>query len=174
MHPAIQSRLLLKMLNLPPKGRNDGHVFDYSQITDNIFIGSDLCQGNTCPIHGPEFESLGILVELNLSAERKETPPDGIDIYSWLPVADGYAPTQEQLDIGTAIIDEAVSQGKRVYVHCKNGHGRSPTLVAAYLIRYQGKLVDEAIGSIREKRPEIHIENSQKEALTKFLERWSK
>lgn len=172
--PPIQLLLLLKMVNLAPKGRNDGHVFDYSQITDSIFIGSDLCKGNVCPIHGPEFESLGILVELNLSAERKEIPPDGIDIYSWIPVADGYAPTQEQLDIGTAIMDEAVSQGKRVYVHCKNGHGRSPTMVAAYLIRYQGKGVDEAIDFVARARPEIHVEGAQKEALNKFLERWSK
>lgn len=162
------------MVNLPPRGRNDGHVFDYSQITDNIFIGSDLCKGNTCPIHGPEFEALGILVELNLSAERKEIPPDGIDIYSWLPVADGYAPTQEQMDIGTAIMDEAIKQGKRVYVHCKNGHGRSPTMVAAYLIRYQGKGVDEAIDFVAGARPEIHVEETQKEALNKFLERWLK
>lgn len=162
------------MLNLPSKGRNDGHIFDYSKITEQIFIGSDLCKGNSCPVHGPEFEALGILVELNLSAERKEIPPDGIDIYSWLPVADGYAPTQEQLDIGTAIINEATKQGKKVYVHCKNGHGRSPTMVAAHLIRYQRKLVDEAIEFIREQRPEIHIENVQKEALNKFQERWSK
>ncbi|MBI4153464.1 dual specificity protein phosphatase family protein [Candidatus Woesebacteria bacterium] len=162
------------MVNLPPRGRNDGHVFDYSQITDNIFIGSDLCKGNSCPVHGPEFEALGILVELNLSAERKEIPPDGIDIYSWLPVADGYAPTQEQMDIGTAIMDEAIKQGKRVYVHCKNGHGRSPTMVAAYLIRYQGKGVDEAIDFVAGARPEIHVEETQKEALNKFLERWLK
>lgn len=162
------------MVNLPPKGRNDGHVFDYSTITDNIYIGSDLCKGNSCPVHGPEFESLGILVELNLSAERKEIPPDGIDIYSWIPVADGYAPTQEQLDIGTAIMDEAVKQGKKVYVHCTNGHGRSPTMAAAYFIKYQGKSVDEATEAIKVKRPEIHIEDTQKEALNKFLERWSK
>lgn len=172
--PQTQLHLLLKMVNLPPRGRNDGHVFDYSQITDNIFIGSDLCKGNSCPVHGPEFEALGILVELNLSAERKEIPPDGIDIYSWIPVANGYAPTQEQLDIGTSIIDEAVKQEKKVYVHCTNGHGRSPTMVSGYLIRYQGKTVDEAIESIKEKRPEIHIEDVQKDALNKFLEKWSK
>lgn len=156
------------------KGRNDGHVFDYSKITEQIYIGSDLCQGMVCPIHGPEFEALGILVELNLSVEKKEIPPDGIDVYSWIPVPDGYAPSQEQFDIGTAIINEAIKGEKKVYIHCSNGHGRSPTMIAAYLIRYQRKSVDEAIESIREKRPEIHIEDIQKEALSKFLERWLK
>ena len=26
-------------------GRNDGHEMEYSQITENIYIGSDLCNG---------------------------------------------------------------------------------------------------------------------------------
>lgn len=159
---------------MEPKGRNDSHTFDYSKITDDIYIGSDLCKGMVCPIHGPEFEALGILVELNLSVERKEIPPDGIDVYSWLPVADGYPPTPEQLDIGTAIINEAVSKGKKVYVHCKNGHARSPTMVAAYLIRFQGKSIEEAIDLIKDIRPEIHIEENQKKALEAFRDRWSK
>lgn len=152
----------------------DNHTVDYSQITENIFIGSDLCKGLSCPVHGPEFEKLGILVELNLSAEKKEIPPDGIDIYAWIPVGDDRAPTPEQLDIGTAIINEAAMHGKRIYVHCKNGHGRSPTMVAAYFIRYQGKTVDEAVAMILNKRNEVHLEFEQREALGKFLEKYSK
>ncbi|KKU10175.1 MAG: hypothetical protein UX13_C0018G0009 [Candidatus Woesebacteria bacterium GW2011_GWB1_45_5] len=154
--------------------KDNGHIFDYSAITDNIYIGSDLCKGMVCPVHGPEFEKLGILVELNLSAEKKEIPPDGIDVYAWIPTGDKHAPTQDQLDLGTALVDEAVKKEKKIYIHCKNGHGRGPTIVAAYLIRYQGKLVDEAIEYITEKRGETHLEGVQKEALRTFLERWSK
>lgn len=152
----------------------DTHTFDYSQITENIFIGSDLCKGMSCPVHGPEFEKLGVLVELNLSVEKKEIPPDGIDVYSWIPVADGKGPTQEQLDIGTSIINEAVRDNKKVYVHCKNGHGRSPTMVAAYFVRYQGKTVDEAVAMILHHRNEVHLEFDQREALGKFEERYTK
>ncbi len=153
---------------------NDDHTFDYSQITDNIFIGSDLCEGGSCPVHGPEFEELGILIELNLSVEKKEIPPDGIDVYSWIPVADRYAPNSTQLDIGTATINEAVTNNKKIYVHCKNGHGRSPTMVAAYFIRYQGKSVDEAVAMILHGRQEVHLEFNQREALAKFLEKWGR
>jgi protein-tyrosine phosphatase len=152
----------------------EDHVSDYSRITENIFIGSDLCKGLSCPIHGPEFEKLGILVEINLSVEKKETPPDGIDIYAWIPVADKHAPSPEQFDMGTSIINEAVMHGKNVYVHCKNGHGRAPTMVAAYFIRYQGKTVDEAVAMILSKRNEVHLEFEQREALGKFLEKHSK
>lgn len=157
-----------------PKGRNDGHETNYSEITKNIIIGSDLCQGKVCPVHHKEFEELDICHEINLSIERKEIPPERIDSYTWLPVVDGYSPNQDQFDLGTIIINEAVNKGKRVYVHCKNGHGRSPTLVAAYLIRYKGVSVDDAIMRVAKKRKEIHVEDSQIQELQKFARRIKK
>lgn len=162
------------MSRLKPKGRNDSHLFDYSQITDQIYIGSDLCKGSVCPVHGPEFKKLGVCVELNLSAEKKETPPDEIDSYTWMPVVDGYPPSLDQLNIGTAVINQAIENGETIYVHCKNGHGRSPTMVAGYLIRYRGMSVDEAVKFIAKRRPEIHIEKNQKSALAKFSKKWLK
>ena len=160
------------MSDLKPQGRNDGHIFDYSQITDQIFIGSDLCKGGVCLIHGEEFRKLGVSVEINLSAEENELPPkDGINSYLWLPVVDGYAPTQEQLVMGTCLVDTAVNAGKKIYVHCKNGHARSPSLVAAYLVKYKGMSLEGALGLIKEKRPESHIEETQKEALEEFCKK---
>jgi len=161
-------------MKLIPHGRNDDHIFDYSRITRQIIIGSDLCKGSVCPIHGQEFKSLGVCVELNLSAEKKETPPDDIDIYAWLPVVDGYPPTYDQFLIGTSIINEAVLNDNIVYVHCKNGHARSPTMVAAYFIRFKKIGVGEAVDLIKKKRPEVHIEKSQLEALEEFSKRWLK
>lgn len=157
-----------------PKGRNDSHVFDYSKIEEQIYIGSDLCRGGVCPIHGEEFEELGVGVEINLSAERNEKPPDFVKSYTWLPVVDGYSPDQTQLDIGTSVVNDAIEAGEVVYTHCKNGHGRSPTLVAAYLIRYRGMGVEEATELLKEKRPEIHIEEDQFKELRKFEKRWQK
>jgi protein-tyrosine phosphatase len=154
-----------------PKGRNDSHQFDYSKITDNIYIGSDLCKGGICLIHGEEFKKLGVSVEINLSAENNELPPKDIETYLWMPVVDGYAPTQQQLLTGTYLMDIMVNAGKTVYVHCRNGHGRSPTLVAAYLVRYKGMSVNEAIEFITKKRPEAHIEKTQEKALREFAER---
>lgn len=154
---------------LKSRGRNDDHIFDFSKITENVYIGSDLCKGGVCLIHAEEFKKLGIGFELNLSYEENELPPKDMEIgYLWLPVVDGYAPSKTQLAIGTSAIHEAVKSGKKVYVHCKNGHGRSPTMVAAYLIRYQGYILEDAIELIKEKRQEVHIEDTQIEALKRF------
>src|SRR4030042_2579147 len=159
---------------MEPTGRGDEHKFDYSVITENVFIGSDLCKAGVCLLHAEQFKTLGLGVELNLSQEENELPPKEIEVYSWLPVVDGVAPSPLQLEIGSQLIDSAVTQGKKVYVHCKNGHGRSPSLVAAYLVRYKGFSVEEALNSIKEKRPETHIEDVQTAALKEFAKKWSK
>jgi len=120
-------------------------------------------------LHGEEFKKLGIGFEVNLSQENNELPPKEMEIgYTWLPVTDGFAPTQEQLEMGTCLIDTVINIGKNVFVHCKNGHGRSPTLVAAYLMRFKGYKLEDAINLIKEKRGEVHIEEDQIEALRKF------
>lgn len=150
----------------------DPHQFEYSQITNQIYIGSDLCQGAVCPIHTDEFSKLGICGEINLEVEHPETPPQNLAAYLWLPVADRAAPSPDQLVIGTSAIDEMVRLGNKVYIHCRNGHGRSPTLVAAYLVRYQGISVATAIQLIKQQRPEIHLEEVQLQALEEFAKQW--
>lgn len=151
-----------------PKGRNDGHVFDYSRIDEHIYLGSDLCRGSKCILHGEQFKKLGVCVELNLTAERKEIPPDDLDMYSWIPVVDGYSPTVDQMLLGTAVMNEAIVNDDTVYVHCKNGHGRSPTMIAAYYVRYRGYTVTDAVKMIKDIRHETHIEDYQIIELEKF------
>jgi protein-tyrosine phosphatase len=157
-----------------PMGRNDDHVFDYSKINDQIFIGSDFCRGGVCLLHADEFKRLGVSVEINLSYENNELPPKTLEAYLWLPVVDGYAPSEMQLLIGSTAIHDALQAGKKVYIHCRNGHGRSPALVAAYLMRYKGMSIEEASNTIKIKRPESHLEKVQISALSEFKKRWLK
>jgi protein-tyrosine phosphatase len=78
----------------------------------------------------------------------------------------------DQLTIGSSLINEAVENGNIIYVHCAHGHGRSPTMVTAYFIRYQEMMVENAINFVKQRRSEIHIEKIQKEALEKFAQKW--
>lgn len=146
----------------------DNHqIVQVSKITEFIYLGTNLCC--TATPHVKVLLDLGIKADIDLEEERQEQTP-GVDTYLWLPVKDHFPPTQEQLDTGIATIDSLVKNQKKVYIHCRNGHGRSPTLVAAYLIA-QGMEVQDVIATIKSKRGEIHIRDSQLEALQKFRQR---
>ena len=47
--------------------------------------------------------------------------------------------TQKQMNTGAEWINEQIKQGKKVYVHCRGGAGRSSMAVAAYLLKYGSK-----------------------------------
>lgn len=130
----------------------DHEPLDYDYITDGIYIGTNVC----CQVHFDErLSKEGIEADISLEAERADTP-FGVQFYLWLPVVDHTAPSPEQLRVGVTMLETLVRLKKKVYVHCKNGHGRAPTLVAAYLIK-QGKSVKEAEDFIRTKRSGIHL-----------------
>lgn len=138
-------------------------TLEYSYITNGIYIGTNQC----CQTHFDEkLKNEGIEADISLEEEQVDTP-FGAQFYIWIPIKDHTAPTSEQLEFGVATLEKLVAMKKKVYVHCQNGHGRAPTMVAAYLIK-KGKGVEEAIDFIKTKRPSIHLEKVQRESLEKF------
>lgn len=136
---------------------------EFNAITPYIYIGTNAC----CQAHfAKELLERGIEADLSLEEEKLDSP-FGVTFFLWLPVKNYQAPTQEQLRIGISFIIELVKLKKKIYVHCQNGHGRAPTLVAAYLIS-QGMEAEKAIEFIKSKRPVIHINEEQREALREF------
>jgi len=136
---------------------------DFNYIADGIYIGTNQC----CQTHfDEELQREGIEADISLEENRIDAP-FGVHFYVWMPIKDHAAPTKEQLDFGVSILQNLVATKKKIYVHCKNGHGRAPTLVAAYFMK-QGKSVDEALATIKAKRPSIHLEDVQRKALDEF------
>jgi protein-tyrosine phosphatase len=141
--------------------------FEYNQITKYIYIGTNQC----CTAHFRRaLLNKGVKADISLEAERIDAPW-GVSYFLWLPVKDHTVPSQQQLKIGAASIDELVKNNIKTYIHCKNGHGRAPSLVAAYLIT-KGKTVKEAIASIKKKRPSIHPNPKQINALKQFAKKY--
>lgn len=69
--------------------------------------------------------------------------------YLSLPLLDTRAPTPEELSLAVAWIEENLGRGP-VLVHCALGHGRSATLIAAFLLRSRrASAVEEALAIIR-------------------------
>lgn len=151
---------------IPARNHSPLKDIDYNHIANGIYIGTNQC----CQSHFDEqLKKEGIEADISLEEERIDAS-FGVKFYLWIPVKNHTAPTQDQLDIGVAMVEKMVSAGKKVYVHCENGHGRAPTLVAAYLIR-QGRSFDEAVALIKQKRSAMHLEKAQQEALAVFAKR---
>lgn len=141
---------------------------NFSQITPYIYIGTNFC----CKVHfDKKLLTMGITTDISLQDTRVDTP-FGVSTYLWLPVKDHYAPTLYQLQMGADCIENAVQNKQKVYIHCKNGHGRAPSLVAGYFI-HKGKSYKDAMSLIKSKRPEIHLKQTQVRALKKFEKLYS-
>lgn len=136
---------------------------EYDYIADGIYIGTNQC----CQTHFDEkLKTEGITADISLEEDRLDAP-FGVEFYVWIPVKNHTAPTPDQLKFGVSVLEKIVSMQKKVYMHCKNGHGRAPTLVAAYLVK-NGKNPKEAELFIKTKRLSIHLEEGQREALQNF------
>jgi len=141
----------------------DNPELNYDYIADGIYIGTNQC----CILGLVEvLKREDITADVSLEEDKLDAPY-GVDVYIWIPVVDEMAPTYEQLSFGVESIEKLVSQNRKIYVHCKNGHGRAPTFVAAYLIR-KGYGLEDAINFVKSKRPSIHLHEPQQELLEKY------
>lgn len=142
---------------------SDEKSFDYDKITEEIYLGTNMC----CQAgYARELLDKDIKADISVEGERLDNPY-GVDYFLWLPVADTYPPSPTQFELGVRTIDFFVKHKMPVYVHCKNGHGRAPTLIIAYLIT-TGMGVDEAINAVKERRRVIHPNGRQVQALVNF------
>ncbi len=138
-------------------------VLEYNKIDDHIFLGNNMC----CQAHfEKELIKKGVTADISLEYERLDSP-EGAKYFLWLPVKDYASPTITALKAGTAFMHAIISDKGKVYVHCRNGHGRSPALVIAYYMTL-GYSFDEAYELVKKKRPVIHLQPSQTRILRKF------
>jgi len=145
------------------KNSHDKPEFEYNQITEQIFIGTNFC----CQAHfDNELLGKGITAEISLEGEEVDAP-FGVEFFCWIPVTDNHAPTMDQFTLGISALDTLITMRKKVYVHCKHGHGRAPTLVAAYFIS-KGDMTEDAVAKIKEKRSVMHLNETQMKALGEF------
>ncbi|XP_030055349.1 phosphatidylglycerophosphatase and protein-tyrosine phosphatase 1-like [Microcaecilia unicolor] len=77
-------------------------------------------------------------------------------------------PTLENLEKGVKFALKHRQHGNSVYIHCKAGRSRSPTMAAAYLIVVNKWSPQEAIRFLANIRPHILVRQGQLQALEKF------
>lgn len=141
---------------------------EYSQITENIYLGTSMCCREHADYHFKKLGELGIVADIDLRSENHDTPTNDIEAHMWLPIDDTFPPTMWQADVGIDFIKSCVDFGKKIYVHCEVGHGRSPTLVSAYFMREKGMNAVEAVEFVKSKRNVAHPTDKQLKFLQDF------
>lgn len=85
-----------------------------------------------------DLRSQGVRCILNLCAEFTDLhsieAEQGFEVYH-LPIEDEEAPDLAELDKALDWLDEAIYLGKKVFIHCRHGIGRTGTVLNAYILR---------------------------------------
>jgi protein-tyrosine phosphatase len=118
-----------------------------SQITAHLFLGS---QYNLLGLK--KLKALGVTAIVNMRVHNTYggAVHKGIK-YLHLPTVDNTPPPLEVLIKGTNFIDAEIKHNGIVYVHCRQGLGRGPTMAMAYLIKI-GMTYQDAYNMIKRVR----------------------
>lgn len=92
---------------------------------------------------------------------------DGIS-YLHIPTEDLSAPEIEKIDKAVEFIAERIKNNEPVMVHCAAGIGRTGTILASYLVKYQNMSAKEAIDRVRQERPGSIQSDSQELAVSMY------
>lgn len=138
-------------------------VLSDGRITPLVYVG---------PQHSRlgkwRLELAGIKHVVNMRMEFNDADHNlALKSYCHLPTEDNHFPALEQLESGVAFIQQAVDRQEKVYIHCKRGRGRAPTLAAAFLIS-RGLTVLEAVNLLHQARRSTTFTPTQRAQLQAF------
>lgn len=94
------------------------------------------------------------------------------------PISDFGLPTPGQMKSILDTIDASLQAGRKIYLHCWGGIGRTGTTVGCYLVR-RGKTGEEALRQLAEwwrtvPKSHIHPRSPETHEQAEFIRNWSK
>lgn len=135
---------------------------NFSWVVDAKLAGSGI------PTSIDEFEwVLRQGVRSIVTMTEKPLPEDWIGRIDYLhvPTPDLTAPDMDGIDAAVEFVQGQIGRGMPVMVHCAAGLGRAGTILACYLIKYEGHSAKDAINRIRGQRPGSIQSESQEIAI---------
>jgi protein-tyrosine phosphatase len=136
-----------------------------NKITENVWVGG---ANNPRLVVSQNFNVVFNLREIEDLKYQNFLMNHGLE-YVNVKIPDRYGASPEVLSQIVALIDEKVSEGRKVLVHCNLGRGRSALVVAAYLVSH-GLSPEEALKKIKEKRNVTYLNERQRQALSDFAD----
>jgi len=135
----------------------------YSKLTANLYVG-----GRVSRLGLILLRVRGVTELVNLQEESPTRPASlSPNHYLSIPVKDLCALSEDEYIAGVQFIEQKLREQKKIYVHCREGIGRAPSLIAAHLIS-SGLSTDDAIKLIRQIRPFVALTDLQYNSLQIF------
>jgi protein tyrosine phosphatase (PTP) superfamily phosphohydrolase (DUF442 family) len=139
----------------------------FSRVTNDLFLGGQYNRRGW-----RRLSERGITSAVNMRGEYDEQKHGfAPEHYCYLPTVDNHAPTFQHLHAGVQFIQQELDAGRKVYIHCWEGVGRAPTMLAAYLVS-TGMKPSEAWAKIKATRPFIRPTLPQIQQIDLFAAEW--
>jgi len=106
----------------------------YFDFGINTFI--DLTDSNELPFYLPMLKEQAAYYEMDIRYKR-------------FSISDHDIPTIETMQAVLDEIDTSLAEGRKIYLHCLGGIGRTGTVVGCYLVRH-GKTGQQALAQLAE------------------------
>ncbi|MCH8972998.1 MAG: dual specificity protein phosphatase family protein, partial [Thaumarchaeota archaeon] len=90
--------------------------------------------------------------------------------YLHVPTTDLTSPDMDKIDTAVDFIHSRINNKEPVMVHCAAGMGRTGTVLACYLVKYQKYSAKDAIEKVRTERPGS-IQSEVQELAIQFFEK---
>ena len=119
------------------------------EITNDIFVS------HWIPAFQRDFlEAFNVKAIICLSGHHSHTLAEqlGVEKIFSISMPDGPGTTADMILKYTEKLKEFIDNHGRTLVHCQAGQSRSPSIVAAYLVRYKDMALPEALRLVREAR----------------------
>lgn len=156
----MSQRLRVLVFNAHP-------MLKYSHVAPNVYLGGKY------PISAYTlFREWGVTGVISMRTSKSPPAPEGITVLN-LPTRDWSPPSISDLEKGIQFAEEQISGGGSVYIHCRLGEGRGPSMAAAYLIS-KGYTADEAIRLLRRNRPFVRPNRDQMKRLSELQDKFAK
>ena len=139
-----------------------------SQITANLFLGG---QYNLNGLKRLKVIGITAIINMRIHSIYQTAQYEGFH-YLHLPTTDNTPPLLDDLIKGAAFAHEEIKNGGKVYIHCRQGLGRGPTMAIAYLLK-MGATYDDAFATVKKVRTFINPRPGQIQRL-KELEAYYK
>jgi len=122
-----------------------------SQVTANLFLGG---QYNLRGLH--KLKEMGItgIINMRIHSIYEEAQYEGFN-YLHLPTPDNTAPDINDLIKGADFAHNEIKNNGKVYIHCRQGLGRGPSMAIAYLLK-MGATYDDAVATVKKVRTFIN------------------